>query len=259
MSWQPPTQTPPPGYGGPSGYPPYPQYPGYPGGPQGFVPGALGPAPGLEYASFPRRLGGYLIDGLIFLVPLAVLFFIIYGSTLSAWATQVNNAANAGLPTPNLVLSTGGLVTLGLIDAVASFLYYGVLVASWGSTVGQRAVGVRVVREEDASSRLPLERALARSAIWWGPAILSFVPIISDLTFLVVLLALLWVIWDPRNQGLHDKLGRALVVKLSFVAMSLPPAYPYLAGSPYPGPSGPSPAPYPPGPTAYPPGPYTPQ
>jgi len=68
----------------------------------------------------------------------------------------------------------------------------------------------------------------------------------------VVLLALLWVILDPRNQGLHDKLGQALVVRPGLpplVAAYGNPVYPYA----YP----PSPAPAP-GPPQYPP-PYPPQ
>jgi hypothetical protein len=42
-------------------------------------------------------------------------------------------------------------------------------VRAWGSTVGQRAVGVRVVREEDPGGRLPLSRSLLRALVWWGP------------------------------------------------------------------------------------------
>jgi hypothetical protein len=57
-----------------------------------------------------------------------------------------------------------------------------------------------------------------------------------------VLLAVLWVIWDPRNQGLHDKLGRALVVR---------PASPLPAWQYWPAPS-----PFPPAGYLYPPYPY---
>jgi uncharacterized RDD family membrane protein YckC len=235
VSWQPPS-TP------PGGYPPYPGYPppGYGSGPTPW-----GPAPGLAYAGFWRRFGGYLIDSLIFAVPVLILVFVIFGSTISPWITAVNNAAQNNQPTPQLVLPTNGLVTFAVLDAVAALLYFGVLVSGWGSTVGQRAVGVRVVCQEDTASALPLGRAVLRAIVWWGAALLSLVTGLGTIAELAVLLALLWVGWDPRKQGLHDKLGGALVLRSVPVATALPygqPMYPYA----YP------PAPYP-GPTQYPP------
>jgi uncharacterized RDD family membrane protein YckC len=184
----------------------------------------------LAYAGFWRRVGGYLIDGLIFAVPAVILFFVIFGSTISPWMTAVNNAAQAGQTAPPLVLPTSGLVTFTVLDAVAGLLYFGVLVSGWGSTVGQRAVGVRVVCQEDTANSLPLGRAVLRAIVWWGAALLSFVPGLSDIAGLAVLLAFLWVAWDPRKQGLHDKLGGALVLR----TVALPAPMPYgPMGSPY--------------------------
>jgi hypothetical protein len=115
---------------------------------------------------------------------------------------------------------------------------------------------VRVVRVEDATANLPLGRALARAVIWWGAGLLSFVTGVGTVFELLVLLALLWVAWDPRKQGLHDKLGRALVVRpgLPPVTAFGPPAYPYAAlGYPAAPPTYPAaPPPYPPTPPQYP-------
>jgi uncharacterized RDD family membrane protein YckC len=270
MSWQPPSVPPsggyaptPGGYGPPPGYPQYPggygpppggygpppgypQYPGVPGG-SGATP--WGPAPGLEYASFWRRFGGYILDGIIIGVPTVIIFFIIFGSTISTYVNQVTYANQNGLPTPTYVLSSGGEVTLTLIGCALSALYFGVLVAGWGSTLGQRAVGVRVVRAEDPASHLPLGRALARSIVWWGPGLLAFVSGAGAIASLVALLCLLWVAWDPKKQGLHDKLGRALVVKPSLAV----PAGAYGAAYPYPAPGYPAAPPqYPAAPPQYP-------
>ncbi|MGP8160343.1 MAG: RDD family protein [Candidatus Dormibacteria bacterium] len=257
MSWQPPSAPPPGGYtpppGGygppPGGYGPPPGYPAYPVAPYG----SPGPGSGLVYASFGRRLGGYLIDILILGVISVVAFLIVFGSTLSPWFNQVSANAQAGLAAPPLPpLPTGEVVAFGIVAFVFTVLYFGVLVGAWGGTLGQRAVGVRVVRQEDTSTLLPLGRAVLRAIIWWGPALLYWSLVLRDLAGLVVLLALLWVIWDPRNQGLHDKLGQALVVRPGLpplVAAYGNPVYPYA----YP----PSPAPAP-GPPQYPP-PYPPQ
>jgi uncharacterized RDD family membrane protein YckC len=172
------------------------------------APGATpwGPAAGLEYASFWRRFGGYLLDDLIIAVPIVVI--------------------------ASLVLPSGGVVPLSLIGCAVSALYFGVLVAGWGSTLGQRLVGVRVVRQEDTARNLPIGRALARSIVWWGANLLAFVSGAGTIAELVVLLCLLWVAWDPKKQGLHDKLGRALVVKPSRAV----PAGAYGAAYPYPAP-----------------------
>jgi uncharacterized RDD family membrane protein YckC len=259
MSWQPPSvppssgyAPPPGGYGPPPGsYAPPPGYPQYPAGPYGRP----GPGPGLEYASFWRRFGGYILDDLIIAIPVLIIFLIIFGQTISNWANQVNAATQAGLTAPTLVLPAGGEITLALIGAAISCLYFGFLVAGWGSTLGQRAVGVRVVRVEDPTANLPLGRALARSVVWWGAGLFSFVTGVGTIVELLVFLALLWVAWDPRKQGLHDKLGRAVVVRqgLPPVTAFSPPAYPYAAPGYPTAPSYPAAPPqYPPAPPQYP-------
>ena len=260
MSWQPPSAPPSGGYApNPGGYAPspggyYAPPPGYPAYPGPY--GTPGPGPGLVYSGFWRRFGGYILDGIIIGVPSLIVFFIVFGSTISTYVNQVTYANQNGLATPPYVLPSGGVVTLSLIGCVFDALYFGVLVAGWGSTLGQRAVGVRVVRVEDTASHLPLGRALARSIVWWGPGLLAFVSGAGDIADLVVFLALLWVAWDPRKQGLHDKLGRALVVRPGLPALAAygQPAYPYAAlGYPT------APTPYPTVPQYPPQSPYPPQ
>ncbi len=247
MTWQPPSNQPP-GYGPPPGYPS-----AYPVGQYG-----AGPAAGRVYASFWRRVSGYLIDIVVVAVPSIVAFVIIFGSAISSYSTQVQNAQNEGLPLPKLVLSSSGELTFAIYACIFSALYFGVLVAVWGSTVGQRAVGLRVVPMEDPTKRLPIERALLRAIPFWAANLLAFVPGVSDIVELLVLLALLWVAWDPRKQGLHDKLGRAFVLKDALLPPSASgqPAYPYgyPPANPYAPPgSPPYPGQYPPpAPTGYP-------
>ena len=247
MTWQPPS-TPPPGYGAPPGYPP-----AYPVGQY-----SAGPAAGRVYASFWRRLSGYLIDIVVVAVPSIVAFVIIFGSTISSYSTAVQNAQNAGLATPTLVLPSSGELTFAIYACIFSALYFGALVSVWGSTVGQRAVGLRVVPTEDVTKRLPIERALLRAIPFWAANLLAFVPGVSDLVELLVLLALLWVAWDPRKQGLHDKLGRAFVLKDALLPPTAygQPAYPYAypPTSPYAPPGSQQyPGQYPQAPTGYPP------
>src|ERR1035437_2738387 len=69
----------------PPGYPGYPPPPGYPqyGGYVPYVP--PGPAAGLMYASFWRRLGGYVVDGILVGIPTAaILVPLVLGPYFSA-------------------------------------------------------------------------------------------------------------------------------------------------------------------------------
>ena len=210
---------PPPGYPPPSGYPPF---PGYPMGAYALQ-GPPGPATGLVYAGFWWRVLGYLLDALIIGIPTGVIRAILAVS-LQWTPTTVcpNGFCNGIVPTTYNGLPLGPAVGYGVCLAVIDALYFGVLVGRWGSTVGQRAVGARVVREEAPAHSLPMDRALVRSAVFSVAAILESVVLFGGLAVLGLFLCLLWVAWDPRKQGLHDKLGRAIVVRRSGAPVLVP-------------------------------------
>jgi uncharacterized RDD family membrane protein YckC len=256
MSWQPPA-APAPGYGVPAGYPPpYPYQPPYAHPPPYvLVPVAPGPAPGLVYAGFWRRFLGYLLDGVIIGLPYGILAEVLILGPLINWLVNHANQFGPGsVPLPSNFLSVvpvTNLLIAGAVGVIAYALYFGLLVSLWGRTVGQLAVGARVVCKEDLTRRLPLGRALARAAVFWvtpifstaawlggfagGTAGLAAAGAIGDALSLLVLLALLWVAWDPAKQGLHDKLGNALVVR-NLVALPAAYAPPYPPPYPYPAP-----------------------
>ncbi|HAW11784.1 MAG: RDD family protein [Candidatus Dormibacteria bacterium] len=258
MSWQPPA-SPAPAYGVPSGYPTpyaYPPPNAYPPPAYVLVPVAPGPAPGLVYAGFWRRVLGYLLDGLIVGLPYGVVADALILGPLITWlvnhANQIGTPGSLPLLTPSNLLNVvplANLLIVGAVGVIVYALYFGLLVSLWGRTVGQLAVGARVVRKEDLTKKLPLGRALARAVVFWVTPIFSTcawlsgfglfsVSLIADAASLLVLFALLWVAWDPQKQGLHDKVGRALVVR-SLVATPAayappyPPPYPYGAPFPY--------------------------
>jgi uncharacterized RDD family membrane protein YckC len=214
MSWQPPPAPPP---GGPSGYPsPY---------SRAGVP--WGPAPGLEFGGFGRRLGGYLIDFVVVgIVPAIVVFEVVAGKAFSDYLNAAQKATQTGGPTPQLNIPYTYYLVAAVVSVVLGILYWGALVGVWGRTLGQAAVGLRVVRAEDPTKRLPFDRAMLRALPWWGGGVLEVVGIValSALAGIVFLVALLWVAWDPRKQGLHDKIASALVVRRapSFAAFPAP-------------------------------------
>jgi uncharacterized RDD family membrane protein YckC len=170
-----------------------------------------GPAPGLEYAGFFWRLLGYILDVVILFVieaPVTIPFVYVPIAQYYKDHPAPTGQTVAALPTS---LSTRFLL-IGLLGAVVSAAYFGGLVAWQGRTLGQRAMGLFVVRAEDGG-KLPVDRAFLRAVIFWGPGVVGLVPAVGSIAGLIALIGLLSAAWDQRKQGWHDKLGRSLVVK----------------------------------------------
>lgn len=210
--------------------------------------------PGLSYAGFGRRLGGYLLDVLIYVIPIVILFFILSQTSIAPmYSTQeVNPFCNpardyyCSTTTASYHVNNFGY----LLISAAQFFYFGIFVAVWGRTPGQAIVGVRVASAQNPSANIPLERAILRGAIFWLGNILGMVSVALSLIWgLFFFVACLWVLWDPKKQGLHDKIGNAILVRLSPAFNAYPPMmYPgQPAPNAYPAPGypmQPAPAPY---------------
>lgn len=70
-----------------------------------------------------------------------------------------------------------------------------------GQTLGKRAAGIRV-RREDGAERLGLGRSFGR----------SYMTTLFWLLWIPALLDGLWPLWDKRRQTWHDKVASTLVV-----------------------------------------------
>ncbi|MFH8242940.1 RDD family protein [Streptomyces sp. NPDC018321] len=172
-----------PGPHGAQYYPPQPPY-GYP------VPYGAPPAPGhllapAGLADLGTRLGARVLD--------VIIWFAGY------FVTGV-------LPLMTLRSDYGGSDAAGAILTswfVASYLlYFPFCVAEFGSTLGKRICGSRVVRR-DTGRNIGFGRALVREISW---PVFSLVPVLG-------LLNSLWCCWDqPYRQCLHDKLPDTVVV-----------------------------------------------
>jgi uncharacterized RDD family membrane protein YckC len=87
------------------------------------------------------------------------------------------------------------------VTLLVGFVYETALIALRGQTLGKMAVRIRVVRQDDGA--LP----------GWGPSLIRwFVPVAASIVPLGALVVYLWMLWDPRRQGLHDRAARTLVV-----------------------------------------------
>ena len=167
---------------------------------QGGDPSTSGQAP---YATWGIRVGGYLIDTVIFLVVLVVLFILFrHSNTL-----EVHLMARRGTTQQKRHISALPFV----ITAVLYVAYGTVLCGSKrGQTVGMMAVGLRAVRD-GSFEVLGYGRALVRAVV---EGVLRLIELLFILLGVIWLLDMLFPLWDAKRQTLHDKVAGSVVVRL---------------------------------------------
>jgi uncharacterized RDD family membrane protein YckC len=137
------------------------------------------------FAGWGSRLAAYLLDTILLLVPMAVVFGVLF-------------ALDPDDDSPVWV----AVVVVYLASLVLPFVYFTVMHGrERGQTLGKRALGIRVVA--DGGGRLGYGRAFGRYAITFVFGIF-LIPVVLDY---------LWPLWDRKNQALHDKAVGSLVVR----------------------------------------------
>lgn len=178
------TSPPPPGAGGPvSAY------------------GASAPVGGqLVLASWGRRVGAFLIDGLI--VGIGALILLV--AITAPFSVGFFASDNTGI----VALFVGFLLATLCITVIA-FLYAPALMARTnGQTFGRMAVGIRVVRANGRpiTFGFAMLREVVVKALLFG--------LIGGITGGIVhLLDALWPLWDEENRALHDFVVNTRVVE----------------------------------------------
>lgn len=206
----PPSPPPAPPTAPPPAPPSYPSAPsgGYPPPPPGRFPSSF-PGAGYDnsqvvpYAGWGTRLGGYLIDVVIF-IPVLVVLYIAFRHT-HALEVHLMVRRNGGHTRRSLSLLSP------VITAVAFVVYATILCGgARGQTVGMMAVGVRVVRDE-AHDVLGYGRAFWRAFVEQFLRILGTVTLILGVLWL---LDMLFPLWDSKKQTLHDKIVKTVVISV---------------------------------------------
>jgi len=178
------------------GYPPpQGQYPPYGGG---------GPAGAPPYASWGTRLGGYLIDVVIF-IPLLIVLALLLRHT-HVLTVHFAMRANGGVRKRRSI----SLLSL-VVTGVANLVYVTILCGGKrGQTVGMIAVGVRVVRD-GTHDVVGYGRAFGRGLVEQVFRLLGSATIILGVIWL---LDMLFPLWDKKRQTLHDKIARTVVIRV---------------------------------------------
>jgi uncharacterized RDD family membrane protein YckC len=147
----------------------------------------LPPAAGqtVQVIGFGRRLVAYIIDAIVLSIVGGCLGF---GVGLAALPlTGGSQEASTSL---NLLVN--------LLGAAIGMVYFVAFWATTGQTLGKMALGIKVISADG-------------SPVSWGKAILRYVGYI--ISGLVLALGFIWVAFDARRQGWHDKIAGTYVVR----------------------------------------------
>lgn len=152
---------------------------------------APGPLDHVRIAGFWVRLLAYLIDSVIIGIPLSLLGFAVIGQRLQG--VSLNDSASL----VQAYSSLGPL--LSLLSLLIQSVYF---IAMWGTggTVGMRLLRLAVVDQSTGE------------LLTAGQAVIRFVGYV--VSFAVCYLGVLWVAFDRRSQGWHDKMARSLVIHI---------------------------------------------
>lgn len=186
--------------------PPLPLLPPVPssyGAPYSYAPGypvdltADGLA-GTPLAPYGLRVVAFLIDWLIVSAVVTVI-----GIPLHIFhVVHYTNVASNGAVAHGAWVNVDALGIL--IDAATAIAFGTLFIGAKGQTPGMAAVKVQVV-DASSGSKIAYGRAFVRSGFEYLLAVLFFIPWVIDVLF---------PLWDPRNQALHDKVANTLVVKV---------------------------------------------
>jgi len=147
-----------------------------------------------HFAGFWARAAARVIDLLIIIAAFSLIYLADrLGADAGLWTGMglgEGSRAGAGFSMAN--------VLRGLFFLTFPVFYYVYLHAMYGQTFGKMALKIKVVNEDETP--LDYRKAFLR---WLG-------YFLCDLTFYI---GYLWAAFDPRKQGLHDKVCKTVVVR----------------------------------------------
>jgi uncharacterized RDD family membrane protein YckC len=146
---------------------------------------AAGVPPPVATAGFGIRTLSYLVDALILSFAGGAFPYLVI-------ATNSVPATNVG---QQVTTSTSGSILVSLVYFMIFWSRLG-----GGRTLGMRLLGLKVVQEEDMAPPRLLTAFIRWLGLW--------------LSFAACFLGVVWVAFDSRHQGWHDKVARTLVIRL---------------------------------------------
>jgi uncharacterized RDD family membrane protein YckC len=152
---------------------------------------------GQTYAGFWIRVVARLLDGLIVGLPLAVIFTVLALAVGGFAATTSNSDSNTQNTAAGVF--SGLFILFYLVAIVASIGYWVYFWGTTGATFGMRVLHLRVV---DATTGGPI--GIPRALVRW---------LMSIVNTWACYIGWIWVAFDPRKQGWHDKVANSVVLQ----------------------------------------------
>jgi uncharacterized RDD family membrane protein YckC len=145
-------------------------------------PTPAGPAAGIRYAGFGIRVVAFILDAIVLGVIAAAL------GPLAGTGQVVQTGAGVSVN----YQASGFQTLIGLVYFIGFWAWR-------GQTPGMMPFNLKVVRA-DTGEKVDVVRALLR-----------YVGLI--ISFAVILIGVIWVAFDARKQGWHDKIASTVVVR----------------------------------------------
>jgi len=159
-----------------------------------------GKAVAAEYAGFWMRLGAYLIDAIALSIAGSIITGFIGLITLPfavwGWMMPHNSLPNFMPFFPWWFFTRAVWSFVWLVVSGGYFICFWAL---RGQTLGMMALRIKLIRSDG-------------SAIDWGASIIRFLGYI--ICWITAGLLFLWVAFDSRKQGIHDKMADSCVIVL---------------------------------------------
>jgi uncharacterized RDD family membrane protein YckC len=160
----------------------------------------------MNYATWADRVVAALIDGGLVLAVVIVLCIIIstLGFAISLGGAALGGADSSSGTAASMFGSSICCIAFIMFPLVglAIGLYNKVyLVGKRGASIGQGIMKLKVVTA--AGSLVPTGTLVLRLLVQVGFGFIPFLPLLS----------ILWPLWDPQRQALHDKAVGTFVIK----------------------------------------------
>ena len=134
-----------------------------------------------EYAGFWIRVGATFIDAFLLSIILLPLTMMVYGDL--TWKRE------------GLILGSADFLINYVLPFVATILFW--LYKS--ATPGKMVLNIKVV-DADTGEKLSVGQSIGRY--------FAYIPAMA-----ILMIGIIWVVFDKRKQGWHDKLAKTVVIR----------------------------------------------
>lgn len=167
-------------------------------------------------ASYGLRVVAYLID-LLIIGALSLVFggWLLWKAVEPALEGFDNAMAAGDVEAMTAAISEARLGYLAAFLGVQLIIFLGYQIfclMRWAATPGKLAVGISV-RRLDRPGPLDADTAIRRAGFQAAVQALGNVPYLSLLGTILVVTDFVWPLADDKNQALHDKVAKTIVIK----------------------------------------------